>query len=425
MPSAKPWLKSRQGNNYTITFPTLPSLQVKPTDVDLYQEKMSHDILQMKFNNVSTTWYSLLKTGVPVLFTWQQGDKSSSWTGYVSGVSTQTAAQTKRVLQVTCVGASYVLKNRASRVWRKKTVTDVARSIAKEFGLEFKGDPSKRQFAQLSMTGQTYWQFLQEQAKRIGYIFIVQNTTMFMYPLEKYLTRSTATAPVLGMEYPYFAANLKAFDRTLDSFNVLKSDYIDSKDALYTSKNTSGVNPVTGKVLKSTASPTKTSATRALAPTPLFIDFSNEVVTDSRMTKQAAEDLALGAKFAFPAAARGQGDPRIAPYKAVYVIGTSEDTDGYWAVSKVHHKLNIAGFYEVDLSLVTDGVGATTETPFRKAPGFNQGTINVDSIVIDSSRSDAPITNTVLNSRGAPVKESAQGFNSNNASTWKGNKPWL
>lgn len=419
MPSAKPWLKYRRGNKYKITFPTVPSLTISPGEVDLYQEKMSHDLLVMKFTRTSPLYASLLKTGTPVIFSWSQGARQSSWTGYVNYVSNQSAGQQERVMKVVCVGASYLLKAKAGRIWRKKTVTDVARSIAKEFNLKFVGEPSKRSFDQISMTGQSYWQFLQTYAEKIGYMFTVQNTTMYMYPLEKFLNASTTDAPVLALEFPYYGANTKAYDRTLDSFTVLKGDYIESSETNYTTKSTSGVNPLTGKLLSSSARPGLGKSTRTSTPSPLFVEYSDEVVTNSSFSKKTAEDLALGANFSFPASARGQGDPRLAPYKAVYILGTAAATDGYWAVSKVHHSFNQTGLYEVELALVTDGVGATTETPFRKAPGFNQGTINIDSIILGQLAEETSSVKTSLISKTPRIKESDQGFNST-ISYWEG-----
>jgi hypothetical protein len=416
-----PWLKYRRSTAFKVSFPTLPSLTVQPGEVDLYQEKFSHDILELTYVRESKVWASLLKTGVPVVFSWRQGNRAATWTGYVSHVDTQTAAQQNRTMKVTCLGASYKLKTRSGKNWKNKTIPEVAAQIAKEYGLKFAGDPSSKRFDQLSVSGQSYWSWLRELAEKIGYAFYVENTTMYMRPLTKLLTETVSNAPIMGLDLPAPDAGVAAYDRTLDSFTIKDGDYFDFAENTYANKVTAGVNPLTGKVLSSTSSPAGLlGQSRTSLKKPLFTDFSGEVVHSKAFSKQTSKDLAFGAKFVTTAKLRGQGDPRLRPYHAVYVLNTGVSTDGFWVVNKVHHSFNITGIYEVDMEIATDGIGPNTAASFRNSGGLSRGTIDVESLMVNDLAENHPknkSSNLVV--KTPLIKESNQGFN-RTSGVWKG-----
>jgi phage protein D len=420
--TSKPWLKYRRNNLYKVVFPTLPSLTVAPNDVDLYQERGSHDILELSFSRSSSFWDTLLKTGTPVIFSWTQGTRQKSWTGYVSHVSSQNTAQLIQTMKVVCIGASYVLKERASRAWKDKTIPEVASLIAKQFNLKFVSEPSTKRFQQLSMAGESYWTWLQEHAIKIGYVLYVENTTMHFRPLNKLLKASVSSAASFSLELPSTAANSLAYDRTLDSFVVEKGDYFDRAERPYTTRRTAGVHPLTGKKIGSVSSPRNNSpnTTRRNTSAPIFSDYSDEVITSSSFSRVTANALTSATRFIIAAKARGQGDPRAAPNTAVYIQGTGADTDGYWAVKKVHHSMNITGIYEVSLDLLTDGIGQNTSSIFRKVKSLNDSIIDVDELVLDALRGSSGPGSSVLTQKIPALKESGQGFGNTNI-LWRGN----
>jgi hypothetical protein len=315
--------KYRRGTTYKSSFPTAPSLTAKPGRVELIQKQFEHDILILDYPQSSTLWFSVLKTGTPVIFSWTQGGKTSTWTGYVSSVSKTSAAERSRPMKIYCIGTSYVLKARANRVFRNVSVTDVARKIAKQFNLSFVGENSSRKFDQLTMTGQSYWQWLQEQAARIGYSLYVRNTTLYMRPMDKVINSGMSYAPTLSLTPPLNPAGSGVSERTLDRFRILNGDLIEDGSTPNTVKITSGVNPLTGKAVSSSESPKRSGQKLRSKPnTALFRDYSNEVVHGSSFSKKAAKDLAEAARFTIPAKISGQGDPRITPYNVVYVLAS-------------------------------------------------------------------------------------------------------
>jgi phage protein D len=319
-------------------------------------------------------------------------------------------------MKVVCIGASYTLKKRDSKTWKNKTVTEVAALIAKQFKFKFVGEPSTRRFDQLSIAGQSYWSWLQEHAKQIGYSFYVDGTTMYMRPLNKQLKDAASNAPIMGLDIPSGAANQKHMDRTIDSFVIQKGDYFDFAANPYTIKSVSGVNPLTSKRIETKSSPTDSRAanTRAKASGPIFTDFGTEVVHSSAFSKAAAKDAAFAAKFNIMAKVRGQGDPRISPFGAVVLLNTGIDTDGFWAINKARHVFDITGLYEVELDIVTDGIGANSGDLFRKARGLVRGTIDIENALSAKLPRGADLIQ-----RTPRFKETDQGFNDAN-STWIG-----
>lgn len=413
--------KYRRGTTYKSRFPTAPSLTAQPGRVELIQKQFEHDILILDYPQSSTLWFSVLKTGTPVIFSWTQGGKTSTWTGYVSSVSKTSAAERSRPMKVYCIGTSYVLKARANRVFRNVSVTDVARKIAKQFNLSFVGENSSRKFDQLTMTGQSYWQWLQEQAARIGYSLYVRNTTIYMRPMDKVINSGMSYAPTLSLTPPLNPAGSGVSERTLDRFRILNGDLIEDGSTPNTVKITSGVNPLTGKAVSSSESPKRSGQKLRSKPnTALFRDYSSEVVHGSSFSKKAAKDLAEAARFTIPAKISGQGDPRITPYNIVYVEGTGSDTDGYWLVKECKHIFLITAEYQFEATVVTDGIGSNVRTPFRASKPNRDGTINIEEQILRGlSQANNKPGRTKLVQKVPSTTETQQGF-SQLGSLWSG-----
>lgn len=413
--------KYRRSTGFKVTFPTAPSLKAQPGRIDLHQKMLEHDVLILEYIRTSSKWFETLKTGTPVVFSWTQDGRNATWVGYVSHVSKDSSLQKRKEMKIFCVGASYVLKARSSRVFKNASVTDAAKKIASEFGLGFVGEASTRKFDQLSMAGESYFSWLQKQAKRIGYGFIVRNATIFMRPLDKFINESASNATVMTMWGPSPAAGNQYLDRTIDKFTVLHGDYLDGQDDLNTNKVTAGVNPLTGAQVTSTTSPNKTGkAIRTKTKGPLFSDYATEVVHSKSYSKKASQDLAAAAKLTLPAKLGGQGDPRLSPYKAVYLEGTGVDTDGYWVVKEVHHMFLYAGDYQVDLKIATDGIGTNSKSPFRRTNASRVGAINLeDKIIQDLTPKAFRPKKARLVKRAPMIIESNQGFMNLN-SIWSG-----
>jgi len=350
--------KFRKSTRYRVDFPTLPSFEVQPEFIEVRQVAGQHDIVQLVYTGNRGEYFRQLKTGVPVQLVWSQGARKRVWYGYVSVTTETKAAQTDRPTKVYCVGPSFLLKESKPRIFQNKTVPEAAAILAREVGLRFVGENTLNRLPQLSITTESYWEWLQEHARLIGYVCYIDGVDLVFRPVDKVLGQENSNLPIMqywGIPTP---TTQHAVDRTLDSIQVLSGEYVEWGVDLRTNKQVGGVNPISGKPFLATASPQKvgTSLRRDLSGV-LFTSQSTFVANSYNWAKEVSAAEARLAKFNLPAKLIGQGDPRIHPYGLVYVEGTGSQTDGTWLVKSVSHKMNRTGEYSVELVAATDGLG--------------------------------------------------------------------
>ena len=353
--------KARKSTRYRVDFPTLPSFVIQPEFLELRQVAGQHDVLQLTYTGNRGELFRQLRTGVPVQLTWTQGPRKKVWYGYVSVTTETKAAQTDRPTKVYCVGASFLLKESRPRIFQNKTVPEAVAILAKEVGLRFVGENTTFRWSQLSVTTETYWEWIQEYARLIGYICYVDGVDLVFRPLDKVLYKDSSNIPLMqywGMPTP---TTQHAIDRTLDSIQVLSGEYVEWGTEPRTNKQVGGVNPISGKTFLAKSSPAEVGATlRKDQSGVLFTSQSTFVANNYGWAKQLSSAEARLAKFNLPAKLVGQGDPRIHPYGLVYVDGTGRQTDGAWLVKSVSHKMNRAGEYSAEIVAATDGLGTSS-----------------------------------------------------------------
>lgn len=416
--------KNVRGTSYKITFPTLPGRPVQPSLVQLRQTQGEHEMLTLEFRSTIPSWLTTLKTGIPVKFEWYQGKQSNTWLGYVSYISKEASAQKHQPMIIRCIGASFVLKQSEQRVFKNKTIQEVARILATENGLAFSGDtvPNQARYDQLVITGQSYWEWLQTHAERIGCAAYVSGTTLYLKRITSLLDQGSTDVPLLQLwdtSIPAFAVGV---ERTLSYFKVLNGEYVESETNVRSQKLSGGVDPVTGRASYASATPKKdATGLRKVTSDVLFNEaVTNRVAHGAVMTRSIAEGAAFLSQFSIPAKAIGQGDPRIKPYFPVYVDGTGAESDGYWMVKDALHEFHISGEYKVTLRLLTDGLGANRSSMYRQATTSGAGTVNLKQALITGTTqlSTSPVKTSKLTKKTAIIKQGNQGF-SRTPTLWK------
>lgn len=410
-----PLWKARRRNKTHVQFPTLPSLSSRPRSIRLYQKQYNHDILVLSFSETRAVWFSNIQTGIPIQFTWTQDAHEVTWYGYVSHISRTVQASRVKEMEVHCVGASFPLKERATRVFNDLTVPEAVKIIAEENGFNFIGDPNPRRFPQLTMAGHSYWEWIQEQAKRIGFAVVVDGMNLYFREIDSLVDQLAASTPFFSAGSVDVPAKHQFYDRTLDVFNTLKGEHMEGAEHVRTSKIIGGVDPVTAQPFTASDSPNNLSNDlRSNLNDVLFSEYRTDQVAN---TEHAIQDAALGsaklARFTMPAKARGQGDPRVRPFAPVYIHGTGSLTDGHWIVKEVTHLFQKAGEYTVDMLLVTDGTGPTKKSPNRKSFPEKYGTVNLQEALARSSGNAYASGKkaTQLDTLSPAYKAANQGFN--------------
>lgn len=410
--------KFRRGTTYLVKYPTLPNITEKPNTIEIHQSMGSHDVLTLRYRSTSQSVFKKLKTGVPLQVVINQGILTKTFYAYVSHVSKETSGQKKNELKIQCVGSSFPLKARTTRVFKKKTLPEIARIIAKEHGLKIVTDNHTTRFNQLAISGQSYWQWLQEHAKKIGYGVQMDGLTLYFRPLDKLIDQTMTNVPIMSMFSSVIPKNIMYLDRTLDYFEVLSGENIEQDNVLRTNKQVGGVDPLTSKSFTSKTSPkTKGKKLRKKVSDVLFDEYvHHQVVNDKSAAKMSSEGQAQLARLNLPANARGQGDPRIKPWAPIYVTGTGEETDGHWVVNSVIHSLSALGAYQVELLVTTDGLGTLAAS--RTIPN-TIGLVDIESALKNKHVRNAA-RDVKLTSKSGLFTESDQGFNRTPV-LWKSN----
>jgi len=352
---------------------------MQPRRVEIHQKQYQHDVLIMEFSVSSPRWFALMSTGIPVQFNWSQGSLSNSWVGYVSFITKNVSGQINDVMEVHCVGATFPLKERASKIFTNTTVVNAVKSIVTDFGFKFVGEDNGVIFDQLTMAGHSYWEWIVEQAKRIGYGVLVDNMTFYFRPLDKLIDQSIGSVAVLSTPGNQMGINSQFLDRTLDWMKIRNGEYVEDSTALRTNKVVSGVDPITSKTFSTTSSPkTVGQNLRTDVSDVWFTEIRSDRVSNSYSTTAAlSEGAAQLSRMNMPAMVKCQGDPRIRPYAPVLIENTGPLTDGFWIPNQVKHMFARLGDYQIEMNVTTDGTGVNASTVTRQDPSDVVGVVNL------------------------------------------------
>lgn len=414
--------KYQRGTRFKLTLPSLPGFEAQPRRVDLVQKQYNHDVMILEFSRVSELWFSTIKTGIPVKFSWVQEEQTKHWVGYVSTIHKTVNKQRENIMTIHCVGATYPLKDRVSRVFNSISITQAVGVIAKEHGFKFITKEHPMRFEQLNIAGQSYWEWIREHAKKIGYGIVIDGMNFIFKPIDELINDSFSYAPILSMSNSSIPVNNQFKDDTLESFKVLNGEHVESATELRMSKNAGGVDPITGKSFVKTQNPGKTGTSlRKSTSDVLFSEHKTGlVVNDPASAQLSAEGSAQLARLTLPAYVKAQGDPRIRPFGVVLVSGTGQLSDGFWVVKEVTHILHIVGDYQIVMTVVTDGVGDTAESSFRKRDRSTVGTVNLNGALANGGKQIGSFSekDVVLHTPKRVTNVTTQGYK-RTPSVWK------
>ena len=246
-----PERQNRRGSFFKVFYPDLPALTLPPRSVTLIQEMGKHDIVEVYYARYSDSLIKAIKTGVPVQVSWQNDKVSGKFVGYAIDVSYPTIQKLERGVNVLCVGASYPLKERSSKIWQNKTASEIATEIANKFKLKPIVTSSTIRFTQQSMSGHSYWEKLNELAHRIGYGVQVIGVELHFHPIDKMIDQFMTTIPIMSFKDPMKNPSSSYAAPTLDYFEPHIGDYNETLDYTRTNTVVGGIDPITGKTFSS------------------------------------------------------------------------------------------------------------------------------------------------------------------------------
>lgn len=333
------------------------------------QEAGKHDVADLHFSTFHPFFLQALKTGVAVQVSWSNEKGEGNFYGYVNFITEVTQATVSRNVVVNCVGASFVLKEGGNKHWLNKTAPEIVTDIAKKFSLKPVVTQHSVRFSHQPLVGHTYWEKIQELAKRIGYVAQVIGLELHFHPMDTMIDKNALSIPILSHHDKVIDYGGAYNANTLDMFKPMIGDHVETGGHNRKNKTISGIHPVTGKAYSYTSSPNDVGVSlRTTTKAALFSETIPSHITDSPTSAKATADAhAQLARWSIPAKGTAQGDARIAPYATVEINGTGDSTDGFWVVKKAEHTWLFDSRYSVDFECVTDGTGGNQPTAFRNA----------------------------------------------------------
>lgn len=392
-----------------MEFPDFPDFDQKPFKTVIHQEMGKHDVVELTFNIPDKFYTEVFSTGTPVKITWNNEKYIGKFYGYLSTVKSTTQKTTLNPIVMTCIGATFPLKRRGSKIWKNKTAPQIVKDIAKTFKLVAKVKDTKVKYNQQSLVGHTYWQKLNELARREGYALHAVNTTLYFKPIDEMIQEFSTSIPILEFSERWIE-ELLGESSQLDLFHSTIGDYVETGVHKKTSKLVAGVNPITGKPYKKVTNPKSTGKSiRKKNQEPLFEENDPWTVVESdAMSTHLSKGRANLGRLNIPGKGIAHGDPRIAPWRTIEILGTGAATDGFWLVNSATHKIFADSRYQVEFTCLTDGTGFNSTGTMRPTTGTENDSRNIKQEVI-SGNTKPP--KTVLSGKGSMIKQSSNGFN--------------
>jgi phage protein D len=308
------------------------------------------------------------------------------------------------------IGASLGLKQGEAKIWTNKTVTEVVEEIAKKFKLKPNITPHPLRLSQITMTSHSYWEKIQELARKIGYVSQVSGTDLYFHPIDNMINQFMTVVPILSFEEAETREYSGPVSHTLDTFLPKVGDL--SSGGTYSRKDKviHGIDPLTAKSYTTTSSPNQVGKKlRSSTKDSLFKEvLSSSVSASPAVAKMIAEANANLSGFSILAEGTGQGNPNIAPYRTIEINGTGNTTDGYWVIKKVEHFITWDGRYSVDFTCMTDGTGPNKASAFRP---LTASTVPVRNIAheLTTGISSKP-TSTRISGPATMINETQSGY---------------
>jgi hypothetical protein len=376
----------------------------------LVQGMGMQDIIELTYTHFNSFYEKALKTGSPVVIKWKNDKVSETFFGYVFDVSSEIKQSSYNPTVIRCMAATFPLKEGGTKIWTNSTATQIVEDIAKKFKLRSVVTPSPIVFSQQSLVGHTYWEKIQELARRIGYAAQVYGTELHFHPIDTMIDKFMTTAPLFSHTDPYTNPWSSVMSQTLDSFKPKIGDFFSKDSYSRTEKNVMSINPQTAKLTTSVVKPNAVGHNlRSSTKNPLFKQALPGVISGSAaMAEAVTKAQAQLSRFSLTAVGSGQGDPRVAPYRTIEISGTGSTTDGFWVINTATHFLAVDGRYSVDFTCMSDGTGVNKASNTRPQHTGPVGVRDLNSEVATGLLNKR--TYTKLNATTTLVKATEAGF---------------
>lgn len=257
--------------------------------------------------------------------------------------------------EIICVGPTYRMMQSRQKTWRDVTISDVARTLAKNYRLTADVENHSLRLSSLHQTGESDWAFLCRLARQFGYVVYPVGTTLHFHSRGRdLLARQNAAIKRVYRQIPDDSSQVFEFNAALGEATVGKEGRTAVRVAGGVDKH--------GQIFRSYQD-TLTAAQRGTTSSGLF------AVNDLTINAQSPEELQArlrGAQertlYKYIATSHMMADPRTRPGSMIYLEGLDNGYDGFWTVTGVDHHFDNLHQYRMDVNLGTDSLGKPKAT---------------------------------------------------------------
>lgn len=325
-----------------------------PKTFCLNEQEFSHTILDMEFWGGDVTSISLL-SGTPILANFGRAPYMRVFYGYVNHVGRINNQLSKdregrNSINITCVGASWPLKNKASMVSTGLTNTQIISTIASQFNLgQFVVPFTMYTGTSKSQGGLSYWEWMVQLMQEIGYTLYCDGIQIVAKPRQTNPNNLTALSAV----YDY-----SANPAGLPVFNPVMGSNSPQGGQLRTRVN-AGIDMQTLQPYVNTVVGSNTpSLLGVVQETPPFTEINQMTTRSVAESATKLQGVAQANQFYLTATAIGPGVPETAPGQLIYVCNANGSQNGLWWVCAAEHHMT-EQTYTMTLQLGRDSIGQT------------------------------------------------------------------
>lgn len=350
-----------------------PSTQLgTPTVFCLNQREFSHEVLDMQYWGGDVQSFTLA-TGQPVWVSWGRPPAMRIFYGYINHagrVNNQLSQDRdgRNSINVHCVGASWVLKDRASSVYSSLTNTQIVSAIVSQYNLGQYVVPSTGNTGSSKQQGGlSYWEWMVQLMQEIGYTLYPDGIQIVAKPRQT----NPRNLSNLAATYDYSAnpAGLPIFNPVLGSNSPAGGQLRNRVNA--------GIDVQTLQPYVTTISGSNTSSVLGTQQEPPpFTEIEQMTTQNISQSVSKLQGVAQANQMYLTATAVGPGNSNIAPGQVIYVQNANGSQNGLWWVCGVEHHM-IEQTYTMTMNLGRDSVGTTQLIQVMPQTSFPEETANL------------------------------------------------
>jgi hypothetical protein len=249
------YIEQSQFSEFNVTFPKTPDLDYDMglVNAELIQTMEEHDRLVLHFKGRPSDLGNILAQGDPVLFEFSNDITTYEWNGYVANID-QINTPLINNTDITCVSASYYLKQTDQKIYKNVTADQVVKKVAAKHGMVATTQRHPRVRESIVQAGQSDWQLLRRLAKQTGFALRAENTTIiFMDKTKIYETKKPHAPYFFYVNSDDLGANTKG-DRATGTILYFTPYLAENSPELgvQVDRVITGLNEKSGEILKTT-----------------------------------------------------------------------------------------------------------------------------------------------------------------------------